>query len=106
MEYVDWICSLESRLFFGTSYPVQIIYILEVIAKTRFSKIKKECATLVLSVKITMFEGFVNTTGFGAPNEEDDEANDSDLFGDNSEADSEEYPYSDQERLLNYFLKH
>ena len=48
----------------------------------------------------------MNTTGFGAPKEEDDEANDSDLFGDNSEADSEEYPYSDQERLLNYFLKH
>ena len=44
----------------------------------------------------------MNTTGFGAPKEEDDEANDSDLFGDNSEADSEEYPYSDQERRLNF----
>ena len=42
------------------------------------------------------FLDFSNLTGFGAKNDDDeDEVNDSDLFGENSEADSEEYPYSE-----------
>ena len=41
--------------------------------------------------------GFVNNTGFGAAAEDVDETNDSDLFGENSEADSDEYPHSENE---------
>ena len=44
-EHIDSICSLESRLFFGPLCSNGILNILEVIAKTRFSKIAK-CLTL------------------------------------------------------------
>ena len=45
IKHIDLICSLESRLFFGSICSIGIFSILEVIAKTIFSKIAK-CSTL------------------------------------------------------------
>ena len=50
-EHIDSICSLESRLFFGSICSVRIHNILEVIAKTSFSKISK-FSTLTLTAAL------------------------------------------------------
>ena len=43
---------------------------------------------------------FSTLTGFGTKNDDDEEANDSDLYGENSEADSEEYYESDEKEAV------
>ena len=48
MEYIETVCSLESKLFLISIYSIRILNILEVIAKMSFSKIAK-CSTLVFN---------------------------------------------------------
>ena len=45
MEHIETVCSLESKLFLISIHAIRILDILEISAKTRFSKIAK-CSTL------------------------------------------------------------
>ena len=55
MEHIETICSLEFKLFLSSICSIRILNILEVIAKTSFSKNAK-CSTLdsVMSTTITI----------------------------------------------------